>query len=166
MVTSVRAPRPLRRSPGAGGSKPGKPQGKWPWVMKIVAEAVVVRSVGSLEAAMNGDRGFAQEGVSQLEGFKRVMDATLPGWHEWCMKNMVQTKETKQRLLENRVYKSLEYVGSSAGSSTPVRGMSRENWRFHFTGDHSFHRLYDSVRHGVTVSVDGWESLLGMEPNV
>lgn len=45
-----KAPRKFRPSGNSGGSRPGKPQGRWPLVLLVVADAVCTRAKGTQES--------------------------------------------------------------------------------------------------------------------
>jgi hypothetical protein len=162
---STRAFKPSSRG---GGSKKGKPQAYWPWVLKVIADAVCVRAAGSREAWQR-DRRPPFPGATWAEreaAFGRAMDAMCPGWQDWFRARYGDRATPLPELLYNRAYKASNYNGTSARGAdhdpaTRV-GMSSEHWSRHFPsvpGAHPFADLFDAIVHRRVVSVR-WERFL------
>lgn len=160
--------KPFRPTGKGGGSKKGKPQGQWPWILKILADALYVRSAGSCEAVELGVMNLALEGETEDDALERLMNTLAPGWLPWADENMVPTKTRRATLLKNRVYKSRGYKGSSdqGKGCTPVRGKSREHWSFKFAETHQYHEVFWNVVRGKIVSLSDWQELIPLETQI
>lgn len=168
-MTLSHAPiKPFRPTGKGGGSKIGKPQGSWPWLIKILAEAVCVRAAGSFEALEKGVMNLAVGGETEDVALERLMNSLAPGWLEWAEQNMVKVKTRRATLLRNRVYKACGYCGSSAlgAGATPVRAKSPEHWSYRFPETHKYYEIYQNVVRGRVVSLANWQELLPLEASM
>lgn len=164
--------RPFRVSKRGGGSKKGKPQAYWPWVLKVTADAVCVRAAGGRDAWQRDRRPpFPGKTWAEREAeFGRVMDVMCPGWQEWFRTKFGDRATPLPELLYNRAYKASNYNGSSARGkdhdpATRV-GMSSEHWSRHFPslpGMHPFADLFEGIVVGRVVAVR-WEKFLDYRP--
>jgi hypothetical protein len=148
--------RPFKPHNGGGGSKPGKPHGRWPMVMIVAADAITLRHAGTVEALL-ADRSmflpYAELG--------RRMDVMLPGWQVWCRNNLGSRKTSWAELLSNRIYKAY-YNGTSARGNAhdpSTRGaISKEHWRSRIAPTSPLVRLHADIMHDLS-SVPEWERL-------
>lgn len=135
--------RPFQPKGTGGGSKKGKPQGYWPWVMKIAADAVLIRVKGSIDAWLKDRNRHMTE-----KQFGQAMDQILPGWRTWCHENLGSRATSYERLLINRVYK-MYYSGTSDNKEEhdPANRatMSGEHWLEYFTTDSEFGVLHEKI---------------------
>lgn len=56
MLGQLNECKPFRSTGKGGGSKKGKPQGKWPWPIKVAADAVFCCVKGGIEAWLKDRR--------------------------------------------------------------------------------------------------------------
>lgn len=149
--------RPFKPTGKGGGSKKGKPQTEWPWVLKIIAHAILVRAKGSSDA-WKVDR---KQRLSRKE-FGRRMDAMCPGWREWARENKPGVVTPLEELLSNRVYK-MYYSGTSDRGSDhdpATRACeSKEHWTKHFAATSMLGQLHERVERG-EVCVENWKDYL------
>lgn len=140
-----------------GGSLPGKPHGHWPWVLKIVADAIHVRAKGSMEA-WKKDRSFKLS----PEEFAQRLDGLCPGWREWAKANLGARSSSYAELLQNRVYK-MYYSGTSdrgpAHDPSTRAAESGEHWTRHFAVDSPLGLLHEQVVRGQH-SIPNWREYL------
>jgi hypothetical protein len=170
MVSMTSTAKPFLPSGRGGGSKQGKPQGYWPWVLKVIADAVCVRAAGGREAWQRM-RMPPFPGTTWKEkeaAFGQAMDVMCPGWQEWHRQKFGDRATPLPELLYNRAYKASNYNGSSArGKDHDPRTratMSSEHWHHHFPntpGQHPFADLFEGIVHRRIVSVR-WEKFLDL----
>lgn len=157
---SIRPFRPMSPGHHAGGSKKGKPQGPpYPWLFKVVADAIRLRTRGSIDAAL------ADRSTKMSNNVKRQhLDALMPGWEQWLLENRGARKTDYCELLFNRPYKGTEYSGSSdRGKCHDPRtraASSSEDWRKHVPVGHPLWKLHSDIMHGVVASIPNWRELL------
>jgi hypothetical protein len=148
--------RPFKPSSGGGGSKKGKPQWHWPWVLKAIADAIFERAKGSSDA-WKTDRS-ARLSLAQ---FKDRMDDIAPGWEDYCSAVGGHRATPWAELLHNRVYK-MHYSGTSdrgVGHSPETRACdSSEHLTKHYHVSSPMAKLHLAVVRGET-RVD-WKSFL------
>lgn len=132
-----------------GGSKKGKRQGKWPWIIKVVTHAIKIRSGGS-------------EGKGGVSGyrFKTAMCEMLPGVETWLKKEYPKhSSEEIFKLIENRyVY----MYRDSDGDHCPDG--SNEHWKTKFPCDSNLAIVHDLIINGQAVQYVNWKDLLGVAP--
>lgn len=156
-------PRPFKPTEKGGGSKKGKKQGKWPWILKIVAHAVIINWKGTMEAYLSNRKGFPRKIL------KERMDSLCPGWLEWYRsefgERIAKTKNScaYTDLLDNRVYK-MYYDGTSSrgvGHDPNTRAaFSVEHYTKHIPQTHRLAVLHDDIRRGSVVRIDNWMDYL------
>ncbi len=149
--------RAFRPTGTGGGSQPGKPQGRWPWVLKIIGDALAIRAKGSSEAWQR-DRRFR---LTEAEFGKR-MDHVAPGWRWWAANYIGKRATPYERLLMNRIYKMYYSGTSDRGPNhdpTTRAAQSDEHWSKHFAADHPLGRLHDDIVKGHS-QVLNWEDFL------
>lgn len=148
---------PFRPTGKGGGSKKGKPQGRWPWVMKIALHAIIIRAKGTSDA-WKIDRRYRLT----LAEMKVRLDAVLPGWEEYAREHLGYRKTSYIELLANRVYK-MYYSGTSdrgRGHDPQTRACeSREHWSKHHAATSPLGRLHERIERG-EVCVPDWRSYL------
>lgn len=131
-----------------GGSKPGKLQRYWPWVLKIVADAVAMRH--------GREPTFAE--------LQLAMDKLTPGWEEFMDAVWGIPETSNVELLHNRVYKGGDYAGTSARGTdhNPVtRGnVSKEHWSYYFGPTEPLAELHGQIWRGEIVKIQNWKALL------
>lgn len=154
--------RPFQPSGKGGGSKKGKPQaGRWPWVIKIVADALFIRAKGTAEA-WTVDRASH---LSHAE-FGQQMEAFLPGWQEHIEATMPGRATDRVLLLYNRVYK-MHYSGTSdrqAPHNPRTRAtQSREHWLRHIPTNHPLRLIHEQVARGQVSHIPNWQEYLGQD---
>lgn len=155
-----RRPRKFQPSSNPGGSKPGKPQGKWPWVLKIMADAVFETAKGTSDA-------WKKDRSSPItkEQFRDRMEMLAPGWQTYMQETNGSRKTPWDELLYNRVYK-MHYSGTSdrgKNHDPSTRACeSGEHWTKRFHMDDPLARLHEAVTRGET-RVD-WRSFLCSPP--
>ena len=150
MSHSIQVPkRPFKPNPKIkGGSKPGKPQLRWPWVMLITAQALCERHAGSLGAIIDG----TAKPTMSLEDFEFEFERYLPGaigyrvcqMEEYGEETGRYYKSTRRgdvvKLLLNRAYKANGYSGHSDRgphhNPETRRRTSKEHWSNHFQSTH------------------------------
>lgn len=152
-----KAPRKFRPSGNSGGSRPGKPQGRWPVVLLVVADAVCTRAKGTQESWLV-DRNSVSSEV-----FGGIMDSHCPGWRDWFLDNFGPRDTPLPRLLLNRVYK-MYYSGTSdrgPGHDPLTRATySSEHWTRRVPADSPLTELYQSVLRGVRPVIHDWKDYL------
>lgn len=139
-----------------GGSKKGKPQGQWPWSVKVVAHAIIIRDKGSKDAALN-DRKW----MSEVK-FGRQMDVLLPGWRELMREILGERKTSLERLLMNRVYKMLYSGTSDRGKKhDPLTraSFSKEHWEHQIPVGSDLHQIHDDIVDGRITTVKNWMNI-------
>jgi hypothetical protein len=138
-----------------GGSRKGKPQGIWPWLVKVVADAVVIRSKGGTFMVII-DRRL---GITP-EKFAEQMDIVLPGWREVILG---ERKTPLEVLLMNRVYK-MYYSGTSdrgRGHDPRTRAvMSGEHWMNQVPAGHPYYQIHDDIVCNRITTVENWRKYL------
>lgn len=150
--------RAFRNSNNPGGSRPGKPQAKWPWVLKIVADAIVQRAKGT------GDSWYKDRsrGITAIV-FEQHMDRFCPGWKEYLTETNGTRVSPWAELLLNRVFK-MHYSGTSDRGTdhdpSTRAAMSREHWSYHFHVNHPLSRLHESVCRGQVLTIENWKEYL------
>lgn len=156
-------PRPFRPTNQGGGSKKGKKQINWPWLFKIVAEAVILREKGTEEAFR---KNRTMLGSKLLAG---SMNQLLPGWQKYrdqqFLEKYGELPDTDQvLLLRNRVYKALCYNGTSAGNYQEDimtrANKSREHWSYYFGPQTEFAKLHDQVLRSKILVIKNWKRYL------
>jgi len=140
-----------------GGSKKGKPQGYWPWVFKVCADAIILQEKATIEAWIVDRRMFTKI-------LERRMNELLPGWQEYIRETMPGRKTPPVVLLSNRVYK-MYYNGTSARGhnhdpGTRPNTTSSEHWLTRFSEGTPLWVLHSKVQCGETVTVDNWKAYL------
>lgn len=103
MLGQLNECKPFRSTGKGGGSKKGKPQGKWPWPIKVAADAVFCCVKGGIEAWLKDRRK-----IISTEEFMRRMDVALPGWKAVAKQALGPRATCYGKLLENRVYEMVE----------------------------------------------------------
>lgn len=153
-------PRPFRLNPLIpGGSRPGKPQALWPWIIKIVADAVIEQWRGAQDAGRVNRRSMP------LKLFKRRIDHLLPGWEGYMRETRGHRATPWVRLLKNRQYKGADYSGTSdrgRGHNPHTRAnRSKEHWTYQFGPQHELSRLHTRIVRGEITTVADWPQYLG-----
>lgn len=156
---SVVAERAFRPTGRGGGARPGKAQaGRWPWVIKVVADAVVSRAKGGAESWLTDRSAHLR-----LEEFGRQMDRLLPGWREKAAELMPGRKTDAVRLLFNRVYK-MHYSGTSdrGRRHDPLTRASEsdEHWTKHIPVTHPLRSVHAAVASGQLTVIPEWRQYL------
>lgn len=155
--------RPFKPSGKGGGSKKGKPQAEWPWLLKIVAHAIVIQAKGTSDS-WKTDRSMR---ISARD-FSLRMEQLTPGWRSYMERRNGLRKTEWATLLLNRVYK-MYYFGTSSdrGKHDPMTRAteSDEHWTKHYASDSEYGRLHeDIVRGRITtvrlMTVAPWESFI------
>jgi hypothetical protein len=140
-----------------GGSKIGKPQSKWPLVLVVGADAIVLRAKGSTDTWESDRKMRISSCVLQTQ-----MDILFPGWESFVKETMPSRVTSRISLLRNRVYKQY-YNGSSAGNNgdpyTRAR-KSKEHWKYQVVDGHPLLKLHDLIWRGQIVSVKDWRDYL------
>lgn len=155
-IGHIHNPTPFRPSLRGGGSNKGKPHDYWPWIIKIVADGVVTRWAGSLDA-----RRVHRKQMPITE-FKQQVDALLPGWEDYIQTKFSPRKTSFVLLLMNRVYKSM-YNGTSARGKNhdpyTRATMSKEHWTNHHPANSPLGQIYESVLRGAVI-IPNWKNYL------
>lgn len=129
-----------------GGSQKGKAQGYWPWIMKVVADAVVVRHHGTNEGAQRNRRWLTQR------EFNHQLNVLMPGWMAEASRILGPRKTALDKLLRNRTYKGLGYSGTSDRGKKhdpETRATeSRERWTKHLGVNHPARAVHDRILRG------------------
>lgn len=154
----IKKPRGFRPQLGGAGSVPGKPQGRWPLVLVVVADALFTRAKGTQESWLI-DRDCCLTSVQ----FNELMDGLCPGWSDWYLSEFGARKTTCSVLLKNRVYK-MYYSGTSDRGKRhdpyTRATYSREHWTRKIPAGHPLRDLYQNVLHGKVVSIPNWRTYL------
>lgn len=141
-----------------GGSEKGKPQGEWPWRMKIIAYYIVVSDKGSEEA------WYEDRTQMPIAEFKKRMDYTAPGWEEWHKIHRGYRKTPRVKLLYNRPYKMV-YSGTSDrgfGHNPETRAnQSKEHWKRHFDRKDPEWQMFEDLMSGKIKRVKIWIKFKG-----
>lgn len=156
-------PRPFKPTEKGGGSKKGKAHSRWPWVLKIVAHAVIINWKGTMEAHLANRKGYPKHLL------KERMDTLCPGWSEWYRDTFGErVPKTKNScaytdLLDNRVYK-MYYSGSSDRGKDHDPNTRAAPSKEHYlrripTGDPLL-TLHEDVRRGKILSIPDWKSYI------
>lgn len=152
-----KAPRAFKPNGYGGGSKPGKVQNRWPWVGKIVMDAITIRAKGSIDAMIRDRRC-----PFSMEEFEAIVETTMPGIWEYLATTM---KATQDRIGDgyNRVYKMYYSGDSDRGPDHDpwTRAcMSREHWHYRFGANHPLAELHERVLTGREPVVLNWKEYL------
>ena len=122
-----------------GGSKKGKPQSYWPYVLQMISRAVYVSFHGSPEA-FQADR-------REPPAYRASMVKLVPDIVDWCKENMPNRSTPSLSLLSNRTRKQIGYAGRSArGNNHDPRTratLSTEDLSYKVPTNHRLWRLYD-----------------------
>lgn len=151
-------PRPFKPTGKGGGSKKGKPQGYWPMVIKVVADAILLRPKGTMDAWVI-DRKLPMP----FEEFERQLELILPGVWEFIERTMGYLKTTKARLLYNRVYKMYYSGTSDRGLNHDPRTRaceSGEHWHKFVPEGDPLRNLHDNILRSMIVRVANWSDYL------
>jgi hypothetical protein len=136
-----------------GGSKPGKPQGRWPRLFTVCADAILLSVKGTRDMWSVDRRMF-------IKVLEVRMDTLFPGWQEHVQETMPRRKTKPTRLLSNRVYK-MYYNGTSARGRkhdpTTRATQSKEHWTNYVAGDSPLRPLHDKVQRTIVNVVPNWK---------
>lgn len=148
--------RPQHRPEGTGK---GKPQNYYPWVFKVVADAVCLRPKGTVGAWI-----FDRKQRLTKEEFKHQMETALPGCWSWMEENLKPCSTDRVELLLNRVYK-MYYSGTSARGnnhdpSTRAVESSEEHWRRHIPPSNPLWGIHEAIVRSQITEVQLWKGLL------
>jgi len=134
-----------------GGSKKGKPQGRWPMVCLVMADAVIERAKGSSES-WNTDRSYRMT-KSQFEA---AILQIVPDFGNFITSMMPNRVTPWPELLLNRVYK-MYYSGTSARGKNhdpKTRAVqSKEHWRNRVPVGDPLHKLRNDIISGRIQSI-------------
>lgn len=140
-----------------GGSRKGKPQNLWPWVLVLAMDAIIERALG---APVQWCHRACPLSLTDISG---QMHLLVPGWRSWVADNHVPTKTPPLRLLRNRVYK-MYYSGTSdrgANHDPATRAtMSKEHYSKHLAPDHPLVRLRADIVACQVMTVPNWRDYL------
>ena len=141
-----------------GGSKPGKPHFKWPEIIKVIADAVVVRAKGTADA-WTVDRNAPMS----MREFRRVIESLLPGVWDWVESQTPNHKTDCARLLYSRVYKQF-YNGTSARGKrhdpNTRASQSVEYWKNRVPEGSILRDMHQRVVRGLLNKISDWKLYL------
>ena len=157
-IGKIATPRPFKPTLKGGGSLPGKPWDLWPFVLKVVADAIYCAAKGS-EEAWADDRKYR---ISNRE-FGLKMDRLCPGWQQFMTDTRPPRKTSWIHLLNNRVYK-MHYSGTSDRGTkhNPLTRacQSKEHWRKYIPVGSPLRDLHARVVAGNIEVINDWRSYL------
>lgn len=145
--------RPQRRKKGAGKGRICKP---WPWIAKVVADAVCLRVKGTVEAWV-----FDRRRPLSYAQFALQVDLLLPGFWSWRTEHAGKPGVDD---LFNRVYK-MYYSGTSDRGEkhdpkTRAVCESGEHWHKHVSPDSPLWKLHEQICRSQITVVENWEQYL------
>ena len=145
--------RKFKPTGSGGGSSKGKPQGSYPLIVLVVADAIFIQSKGTIDAMIH-DRNMQ---ISAVE-LKSRLAKILPGVWAWLDRHNPTTVTPKPELVKNRVYK-MYYSGTTDrgyGHDPHTRAaMSKEHWRCR-TGGTRFESIHEGLIRGEIRKITGW----------
>lgn len=149
--------RRFRSSGGPGGSRPGKPHGRWPLPIKVVADAVVLRTKGTVDRMVE-DRTMMPEA-----SFRLAMEMLLPGIWDWAQEHIGPRATSHATLLQNRVFK-MYYSGTSDRGKRhdPMTraAVSREHWHSRVPANDPLRTLHSSICSFRVIEIRDWRTSL------
>lgn len=143
-----------RRKKGSGKGRICKP---WPMFVKVMADAVITRAKGTMEAWV-----YDRRCPLSPEEFCRQMEALLPGFMEWIK----ETRKTQSPIddLINRVFKMYYSGTSDRGTnhdpSTRAVAESGEHWHKKVPSNSHWWTLHEMVFHHSISSIPNWKEQL------
>lgn len=156
---SAEPPKKYRPTGSGGGARKKETNKEWPWVLRVMAEAIQSRPKGGINGWTENVR------MMPRSRFGPLMDQLCPGWREYRLWQLAPATVATplEVLLANRVRK-MYYIGHSSGrvGVVPLGEVPnpKEHWMYRFPTGHPLQLLHHAYTNERLSAPIDWKKYL------